>query len=491
MQNLPNITQSTNDILNSLPYLAAEWTIISSFLLVIVLDLFIKKSREIVFAIATLGLLISAGFLFKQLNEISFSLLLFNGMFSLTKSAIWFKLLVVFASFLSLLFFYQDHRLKHHPKGMNDFISLFLASVLGMFLLISSVNLLMLYLSVEMLSLASYLMVSYNAYKDKQAEAGMKYVLFGAVASAMMLYGISLIYGFTGTINLYGNDLINGLAQIGSAPTSLAIILLMSGIGFKLSFVPFHFWTPDAYQVAPTSVTFFLSTAPKIAVFGLLYYIMSNFQQIGQGLFSQIILGVAASSMILGNTIAVFQTDPKRMMAYSAIGHTGFILMLFLLPQDAILKALLFYLLAYILMNAGTFMSFTYLENRFGALIISDYKGLGKKAPFMGALMVLLMVSLTGLPPTAGFIAKFLVFSSLINLASADIFIAALLVIAALTTLISLFYYLKIPLNFFLKTAESELEEKEGSTYYLLFFLVIICCLILLLGLFPNMIALG
>ena len=490
MQNLPNIAQSTNDILNSLPYLAAEWTIISSFLLVIVLDLFIKKSKQIVFAIAMLGLLISAGFLFKQLNEISAGLLLFNGMFSLTKAAIWFKLLVVLASFLSLLFFYQDNRLKNHSKGINDFISIFLASVLGMFLLISSANLLMLYLSIEMLSLASYLMVSYNAYKDNQAEAGMKYVLFGAVASAMMLYGISLIYGFTGTINLYGSDLINGLAQIGSAPTSLAIILLMTGIGFKLSFVPFHFWTPDAYQVAPTSVTSFLSIAPKIAVFGLLYYIMPGFQQIGQGLFSQIILVVAASSMILGNTIAVFQTDPKRMMAYSSIGHTGFILMLFLLPQDAILKALLFYLLAYILMNAGTFMSFTHLENRFGALTISDYKDLGKKAPFIGALMVLLMVSLTGLPPTAGFIAKFLVFSSLINLASADVFVAALLVIAALTTVVSLFFYLKIPLNFFLKTSENESEEKEGS-HYLLLYVSIISVLILMIGLFPSMVSLG
>ena len=490
MQNLPNITQSTNDILNSLPYLAAEWTIILSFLLVIVLDLFIKKSKQIVFAVAMLGLLISAGFLFKQLNEISAGLLLFNGMFSLTKAAILFKLLVLLASFLSLLFFYQDHRLKNHPKGINDFISIFLASVLGMLLLISSANLLMLYLSIEMLSLASYLMVSYNAYRDKQAEAGMKYVLFGAVASAMMLYGISLIYGFTGTINLYGNDLINGLAQIGSAPTSLAIILLMTGIGFKLSFVPFHFWTPDAYQVAPTSVTSFLSTAPKIAVFGLLYYIMPSFQQIGQGLFPQIILVVAASSMILGNTIAVFQTDPKRMMAYSAIGHTGFILMLFLLPQDAILKALLFYLLAYTLMNAGTFMSFTHLENRFGAVNISEYKGLGKKAPFIGALVVVLMVSLTGLPPTAGFIAKFLVFSSLINLASTYVFVAALLAIAALTTVVSLFFYLKIPLNFFLKTSENDSEEKEGSNYLLLY-VAIIAVLILILGLFPSMVSFG
>lgn len=490
MENLPNITQTTNDILNSLPYLAAEWTIIAGFLLVILLDLFIKKSKLIVFAFAMLSLIISAGFLFKQLTEISTNLLLFNGMFSLTKAAIQFKLLVVFASLLSLLFFYQDHRLKHHPKGVNDFISIFLASVLGMFLLISSANLLMLYLSIEMISLASYLMVSYNAYQNNQAEAGMKYVLFGAVASAMMLYGISLIYGFTGTINLYGNELANGLIQIGNAGSALAVILLMTGIGFKLSFVPFHFWTPDAYQVAPTSVTSFLSTAPKIAVFGLLFYILPQFQILGGNVFTQLILGVVAASMILGNTIAIFQQDPKRMMAYSAIGHTGFILMLFLLPQNAILKALLFYLLAYTLMNAGTFMSFTYLENKFGALTLSDYKGLGKKAPFIGVLMVLLMISLTGLPPTAGFIAKFLVFSALINLASADVYVAGLLVIAALTTVVSLFYYLKIPLNFFLKPTENEVKEREGSNY-LLIYIAISVTLILMIGLFPSLVSLS
>lgn len=488
MQNLPNITQTTNDILNSLPYLAAEWTIIAGFLLVILLDLFIKKSKLIVFAFAMLSLIISAGFLFKQLTEISTNLLLFNGMFSLTKAAIQFKLLVVFASLLSLLFFYQDHRLKHHSKGVNDFISIFLASVLGMFLLISSANLLMLYLSIEMISLASYLMVSYNAYQNNQAEAGMKYVLFGAVVSAMMLYGISLIYGLTGTINLYGTELVNGLIQIGNAGSALAVILLMTGIGFKLSFVPFHFWTPDAYQVAPTSVTSFLSTAPKIAVFGLLFYILPQFQILGGNVFTQLILGVSAASMILGNTIAIFQQDPKRMMAYSAIGHTGFILMLFLLPQDAILKALLFYLLAYTLMNAGTFMSFTYLENKYGALTLSDYKGLGKKAPFIGVLMVLLMISLTGLPPTAGFIAKFLVFSALINLASADVYVAGLLVIAALTTVVSLFYYLKIPLNFFLKPTENEVKEREGSNY-LLILVFIISTIILAIGIFPSIVS--
>lgn len=487
MQNLPNITQSTNDIIHSLPFLKAEWTIIVGFLLVIILDLFIQKSRAIVFAIAMLTLLCSAAFLVIQLPSIGESQLLFNGMFNLSKAAIQFKLLTVFAAVLSLVFFYQDERLTKHPKGINDFISIFLAGVLGMFLLISSANLLMLYLSIEMVSLASYLMVAYSAYQNKQAEAGMKYVLFGAVASAMMLYGISLIYGFTGKINLYGNELVNGLSDVGGAATTLAVVLVITGIGFKLSFVPFHFWTPDAYQEAPTSVTSFLSTAPKIAAFGFLFYVLPQFQLLEGNIFKHLILMVSIASLVLGNIIAVFQDDVKRMMAYSAIGHTGFILMLFLLPQSEILKAMLFYLLAYTLMNSATFMSFTYLENKFGVIKVSNFKGLGKKAPFIGVLLVVLMISLTGLPPTIGFISKFLVFSALINLASADVYVLSLLVVAALTTVISLFYYLKIPLFFFLKKAETEIEEKE-SNKLLLMMVSLLTIAVLVLGLLPSLI---
>lgn len=484
---MQNIQQSTTDILHSISFLKPEWTLAIGFLLVILLDLFIKKSKTLVFAVALLTLLISAAFLIIQVTHLGESQLLFNGMFSFNKIGIQFKLLVLFASALSLIFLYQDQRLTAHPKGINDFISIFLAAVLGMFLLISSANLLMLYLSIEMISLASYLMVNYSAYQNKQAEAGMKYVLFGAVASAMMLYGISLIYGFTGSIDLYGTVLSNGFTHIGTSGTALAIILLMAGIGFKLSFVPFHFWTPDAYQEAPTSVTSFISTAPKIAVFGLLFYITPLLQSLSGNLFSQIILVTASASMILGNTIAIFQENPKRMMAYSAIGHTGFMLMLFMLPQDQIFQALSFYLLVYVLMNMGSFLAINQLDLQFGAVQISDYKGLGSQTPFISLSLVIFMVSLTGLPPTAGFIAKFLVFSSLINAASTNLWMSILLMVAALTTVISLFYYLKIPLNLFLKKSAAALEQKKKSSSVLLLILLI-AALILLLGVWPSLV---
>lgn len=486
---MQNIQQSTTDILYSVSQLKPEWTLSIGFLLVILLDLFVKKSKFLVFATALLTLLASTAFLIIQITHFGESQTLFNGMFSLSKAGIQFKLLVVLASALSLIFFYQDHRLIEHQKGINDFISIFLAAVLGMFLLISSANLLMLYLSIEMISLASYLMMNYSAYQNKQAEAGMKYVLFGAVASAIMLYGISLIYGFTGSIDLYGTALSNGFTHIGTSGTALAIILLMAGIGFKLSIVPFHFWTPDAYQEAPTSVTSFISTAPKIAVFGLLFCISPLLQGLSGNLFSQIVLVAASASMILGNTIAIFQENPKRMMAYSAIGHTGFMLMLFVLPQHQILTALSFYLLIYVLMNIGSFLAIHQLEVKFGAVQISDYKGLGRQAPIISVSLVIFMVALTGLPPTAGFIAKFLIFSSLIQAASTSLWMSILLIVAALTTVISLFYYLKVPLNLFLKKSAVELEEKQKSKIGITLILLL-ASLILLFGVWPALLTL-
>lgn len=484
MQNIPNITQTTTDIINSLPYLCSEWTIVIGFLVVILTDLFVEKSKSIIAILAALTLFISGGFLVNDLATFQRLEFPFNGMFVFSKSAIQFKLLIVAVSLFSLLFFYQDDRLTKHPKGINDLISIFLASVLGMFLLVSSANLLMLYLSIEMISLASYLMVSYNAYQKDQAEAGMKYVLFGAVASAIMLYGISLIYGFTGTINLYSDALINGLSQISVGASSLAIVLVLAGISFKLSAVPFHFWTPDAYQVAPTSVVSFLSTAPKIAVFGFLYYLLPYFQ--AAGTLSQFIFFISATSMILGNVAAVFQDDAKRMMAYSAIGHTGFLLMLFIMPQALILNSLLFYLTVYSIANIGVFMGLSYIENNFAIVNISGFKGLGKAFPGIGVSLAILMVSLVGIPPTAGFIAKFLVFSSLISFNAANIYITVLLIIAVLTTVISLFYYLKIPLNFFLKKSERTLPLVNKNSV-LIALTITLTFLTLLFGVFPSL----
>lgn len=485
LDTIPDISKSTTNIIDSLPYLRTEWIVICGFLLVIGLDLFIKRGKTLVAVIASLVLLVSVGSVINNLIYFSGDVLLFNGMLVYSKSALLFKLLVLVTSLLSLIFFYQDRRLSQHPKGINDFISVFLAGVLGMLLLVSTGNLLMLFISIEMISLVSYIMVSYNAYQRSEAEGGMKYVLFGIVASAIMLYGISLIYGFTGTINLYQPALQTGLNSIGILPASIAVLMLFAGISFKLSAVPFHFWTPDAYQVAPTSVTSFLSTVPKIAVFGFLYYAMQFMQSVS--IFTEVVIWFSAASMLVGNILAVLQSNAKRMLAYSAIGHTGFLLMLFVLPQVLILKALVFYLVVYALANVTVFMSFNYLEESANLSDINDYKGLGKQLPLLGVCLIIVLISLTGLPPTAGFIAKFLTFSVLINTATASPQVLFLLVIAAVTTVISLFYYLKIPLNFFIKKESQPIQLQQIKSVKL-YTISILVLLIILLGVFPTLI---
>ena len=483
MTDFPNISTSIQDTVNSIPWFLPEIALSLGFLTVIIFDLFIKKSKQVVFYTSLLTLLVSAAFLFIQYFTLDGKLILFNGMFSVDHNIIGFKLITLLASVLSLLFFSLDERLKQHAKGLGDFYSIFIAAVLSMLVLISAANLLLVYISIEMLSLASYLMVSYAAATRSEAEAGLKYVLFGVAASALMLYGISFIYGFSGSLDLFTNAIPEGLNAVSATAKNLVLILFVTGIGFKLSFVPFHFWTPDAYQAAPTSVTSFLSTAPKIAVFAFLFGINKLFHLSGD-IYFQVILSVSLASMVVGNIMAIFQDDPKRLMAYSSIGHTGFLLMLFVIPELNILKALNFYLLVYVLMNIGAFLSFSYLEKAYGAVKLNDFKGLGKSAPLIGVSLVVFMVSLVGLPPTAGFIAKFFVFTVLIGHVSNSIPLIILLVAAVVTTVISLFYYFKIPLNLFLRNSPDTIAKTESIRISL--FVAILALILIVLGVFPS-----
>ncbi len=485
MTGFPNISTSIQDTVNSIPWFLPELALSIGFLIAIIFDLFIKRPKRVVFCTALLTLLISAAFLLIQYVTLQGKLMLFNGMFSVDKNIVVFKLITLLASILSLIFFSLDDKLKQHAKGLGDFYNIFLAAVLAMMVLISSANLLLVYISIEMLSLASYLMVSYAARTRSEAEAGLKYVLFGVAASALMLYGISFIYGFSGSLDLFTNAIPEGLNAVSNTAKNLVIILFVAGIGFKLSFVPFHFWTPDAYQAAPTSVTSFLSTAPKIAVFAFLFSINKLFHVSGD-IYFQVILSVSLASMVIGNVMAIFQEDPKRLMAYSSIGHTGFLLMLFVLPELNILKALNFYLLTYVVMNIGAFLSLAYLEKAYGATKLSDLKGLGKFSPLIGVSLIVFMVSLIGLPPTAGFIAKFFVFTILIEQISNSVLLTSLLITAVLTTVISLFYYFKLPLNLFLRHNPDVVMIKRSPVTTAL--VLALAVALLILGVFPALI---
>jgi NADH-quinone oxidoreductase subunit N len=487
---LPHISAQLTNVFGSIPYFMPEIYLTVLFLVVLITDLiFGRRSVKLCKIVACAGLLLV---LFKDLQQVALILdgdhVIFGSMLLLRKSAVFFKVIIDLLSFILLLNFTWDDKLKAHPKGLADLYTISIASVLGLHLMAMAINLLSVYLAIEMVSVASYLMVAYRSETALSTEAGLKYVLFGAASSAVMLYGISLLYGFSGSLDLLG--IVAQLPNVNPVSVSFALVLVMIGIGFKLSFVPMHFWVPDVYQGAPTPVTAYLSTVPKIAAFALLVNVMPLFLFSAEwkGIdFGIVLSALGIITMIAGNFAAVLQNNVKRMLAYSSIGHTGFALMAVVTFNVQGLSSLTYYLAVYALANIGALALASYFSNIADAEEVEAYKGLGLKYPVASVCFVIILISLTGIPVTAGFTGKLFVFSAVYSAyeQSHSIWLLALMITGALTTVVSLFYYLKIPLYLFLKRTENAEVASERS-YNLLVLAVIISFLLVLLGIFPN-----
>jgi len=492
---LPSLHGLLNQVFYGVPFFMPEIYLSALFVVLLVTDLiFGRNSGWICKIIACGGLIIIA---FKDVEQLKLLLegnqLFFSNMLLLHQTAVAFKLMIDVLSAVLLLYFNWDDQLASHKKGLTDLYSIVIATVFGMHLMVMATNLLSIYLSIEMVSIASYLMVAYRSENGLSSEAGLKYVLFGAASSAIMLYGISLLYGFSGSLNLFGGDLLPGLMQVNPLAVALALLLFLVGIGFKLSFVPVHFWVPDIYQGAPAPISAFLSTVTKIAAFGLFINFLTPFiffpgfsKVFNVGLFLSVI-GIL--TMIAGNFAATLQKNLKRMLAYSSIGHTGFALMAlvnFNSDKQGI-TALTFYLFAYSLANIGAWMLATYFSNTANVENMDDFKGLGFKYPLASVAFVIILISLTGIPVTAGFYGKFLVFSSVyaVYQESHNVWFLLLMITGAVTTVVSLFYYIKVPLNLFLRKTERTTGFASTSNY-LLVSIAIISLLIVCLGLFPD-----
>ncbi len=494
---LPFLHGQLNQVFDGVKFFIPEICLSVLFIVVLVTDLlFGKTSGWLCRITACIGLVLV---IFKDLEQFKLIQaephLFFSQMLLLHHSSLIFKLIIDALSILLILYFEWDDHLESHPKGLSDLYSISIAAIFGMHLMVMSVNLLSIYLSIEMVSIASYLMVAYRAGNGLSSEAGLKYVLFGAASSAIMLYGISLLYGFSGSLNLFGGNLLPGLMQVNPIAVSLALVLFLAGIGFKLSFVPMHFWVPDIYQGAPAPVSAFLSTVTKIAAFGLLINFLAPFIPSTPPTspawtafdFRLFLSVVGIITMIAGNFAATLQNNIKRMLAYSSIGHTGFALMAIVTFTEQGMSALIFYLVAYAIANIGAWMLASYFENNAEAKDISDFKGLGFKYPLAGVCFVIILISLTGLPVTAGFYGKFLAFSSVyaVYQQNHDIWLLLLMITGAITTVVSLFYYIKIPLNLFLRKTERT-TGFSSSNPFLLVSIAIISLLIVFLGLFPD-----
>lgn len=494
---LPTLTDQLNIVLQSLLYFAPEVALCILFLLLIITGLIFKNDADwICRALCLLGLVYVFQHDVQQLYLIvSGPKFLFGNMLLLHHVSVLFKLIFAVLSFIIVVYIPLDQHLKAHQKGLSDLYPIIIAVVFGLHLMAMSVNLLMIYLSVEMVSIGSYLLVSYRSENRFVAEAGLKYVLFGFAASAMMLYGLSLLYAFTGTLNMFNSHFVDQLIQINSVPVFLAILLVLAGIGFKLSFVPMHFWVPDVYEGASTPIVAFLSTLTKIAGFALLANFLTPFIFFGKWTafdFRLFFSVIAIITMIVGNFAAILQHNLKRMLAYSAIGHTGFALMALVTFSQQGVSALIFYLAVYALANIGALMLCSFYAGKNSMLTIENLRGLGKIQPFAGVCFVILLISLTGLPVSAGFNGKVLVFSAVIEVyrENHQIWLLALLVTGAVTTVVSLFYYFKIPLYLFLKTSENITTAPTGNKQISLLILIgLISAIVFLLGIYPSFLA--
>ena len=447
--------------LSSLSYYIPELIIISAILLIIILDI-IPSTKPYTFNLALASIIASAFFLCQNYGE---SHSLFMGMITLDPFSHYFKYIFLFATFSIILISRFDRQLD--KKYASEYNCLLLIVLLGLFLMSSSVNLLMIYLSIELVSIPSYILAGMLKNDKESNEASLKYVIFGSLASGLMLFGLSILYGITGSTDISG---ISSALQIIEFPLTIyfPLILILAGFGYKISMVPFHFWTPDVYEGAPTPITAFLSVGPKAAGFAILiriFYTMFTVGGISEGAVTlnginwpALIAVASAITMTLGNLLAIQQKDVKRLLAYSSISHVGFMLMAFVFISPEAVRAIMLYLFIYLFMNLSAFYMAIFASNKLNAHVIDDWKGMGRINPILSAFMVLSLLSLTGLPPTAGFVGKVYVFAELFKHQQ----FYWLAVVAILNSVVSLYYYFSIVKAMYLDEVETPVEAIEA-----------------------------
>jgi len=349
-----------------------------------------------------------------------------------------FGMLFLFGAAITTLFAMD----VEHLGKRGEFYLLLLASTIGMNLMASSGDLVMLYLAIETTSIPLYVLAGFLTHDPKSTESGFKYLFFGALTSAILLYGFSLLYGFTGTTNLKDLALILVQGQIKPALTLGILLLILVGFGFKVSAVPFHFWAPDVYEGAPTPVAGFLSTASKAAGFAvLLRVLMTVFPDATgtQGYWTSVIAVMSVATMTLGNTLALAQKNIKRLLAYSSIAHAGYMLIGVAAISSLGVSSVVFYLVAYLITNLAAFGVVATFGRVVGSDEISAYAGLSRRAPGLSLVMLVAFLSLAGMPPLGGFVGKFFVFAAAVNSQ-----MVPLAVIGVLNSIIGLYYYLTV-----------------------------------------------
>ena len=438
--------------LASLKYFLPELTLVLTLLLVVAIDIALRgrEDRHLGVILISLAGLVMAGVFTIMLQEAPQGGL-FSRMLVLDQFGLLLRLLFIVTAILVLLLSVPSRELAGVNQG--EFFALLLGVTVSMMWMANSINLLMIYLALEMVSVGSYIMVGYLKTERLSNEASLKYILFGAVSTGTMLYGLSLLFGLTGTLDLYGirSVLMNEatLAQAGPALLFI-VILVLAGIGFKTAVVPFHFWCPDVYTGAPHSghcLSLRGSESRGFCRIGALLLRRhgaasgenGSWQIVGSVNWQALLIGVSIATMTLGNVAALLQTNIKRLLAYSSIAHAGYILMGAVVLSEEGIQAMLAYMVIYLFMNLGAFVVVMVVYDQQGSFDVKDYEGIWKRSPMLTIAMAIFLLSLMGIPPFAGFLAKFYVFAAVIRAG-----LAWFAVIGVLNSAVAAFYYMKV-----------------------------------------------
>jgi NADH-quinone oxidoreductase subunit N len=449
-----------------LPEITLTVAICAAFLIDLALP---GRGRRFHGGVALIGLAGALGSTLWLMSGDEGSRLLFNGLVALDPFAIFFKLLFIAVTALTVLFISKSPEVA--DKGSAELHAILLSTCLGMFVMASSNDMLMLYLSLELVSLTSYILAGYRKADRASSEAALKYVIYGGVASGTMLYGLSILYGLTGTTSLPGMREALAQSEGTELATLVGVALSLAGFGYKVAAVPFHMWAPDVYEGAPLPVTAFLSVGPKAAGFAALtrfFYVAfvepgswggaPGGLQVAGAIPWPVLVGImAALTMTVGNFAAIGQRNIKRLLAYSSIAHAGYMLLAFVALSEAGLTGLLFYLVVYLSMNLGAWVTAMGVSAAIGSTDLKDWRGLGFRAPAAAIAMTIFLFSLTGLPPLAGFIGKFHIFYAVI--AKGGFWLVTLGIIGVLNSVVSLYYYAYVVKTMFLDEPAEDASE--------------------------------
>ena len=464
--------------------LMPELVIVCTFFLVLIFDMFdsIQKSWLAWLTIlgAVIALVVSYNLLQAETDVIQFS-----EMLRVDRYSLYFNIIFLVSTILVVMI--SVNYLGGGDRRQGEYYLMILLATLGMMLMASGNELIIIFLGLELMSLSLYVLAGYFRRDQASSEAGMKYLLLGAFASGFFLYGIALIYGGAGTTSV---PEIAAALTTGDPSTLLiaGMFLLVVGFGFKVALVPFHQWAPDVYEGAPTAIAAFISAGPKAAGFAaflrIFIPVLQNLQESNPALGEQWILVLtvlAVLTMTIGNVVAIAQRNIKRMLAYSSIAHAGYVLVALAAGNEDGVSSAMLYLLVYCIMNIGAFGAVILARTEDGeSLTISDYAGLGFRKPLLALFMMVMLLSLAGFPPTAGFVGKFYVFRSAVD--AGQIW---LVIIAAINTAISAFYYLRVVVTMYMREPDEELDFLSYPGV-LLFALLLATIGVVLIGILPS-----